>query len=93
MSDKTYLAIPGRKVPVPRPFKRLLQIAIAVALTASAVFVLMAGNGLLQPKGTLAKIIPMWMAFVSRNDILATMILTAMVTVFFVYWQRETERR
>jgi hypothetical protein len=93
MADKTILAIPGRKVPVPRAFKRTLQITVAVALTAAAVFVLMAGNGLLQAKGTLQKVIPVWLAFVSRSDILATMILTAIVTVFFIYWQRDTERR
>lgn len=92
MADKTILAVPGRKIPVPRPFKRLLQVAIAVGLTAGAIFLLMAGNGMLQAKTTLMKIIPVWFAFMSRTDILATMVLTAIVTVFFIYWQRETER-
>lgn len=93
MSDKTVIAIPGRRIPVPRPVKRSLQVAIAVALTAAAIFVLMAGNGMMHAKTTILKIIPQWMAFVSRPDILATMVLTAMVTVAFLYWMRETERR
>ena len=93
MADKTILAVPGRKISVPRPLKRTIQVAIAVGLTASAIFVLMAGNGLLQAKTTLVKIIPQWLALVGRSDILATMILTAIVTVFFVYWQRDSERR
>lgn len=93
MADKTVLAIPGRRIPVPRPVKRSLQVTIAVALTAAAIFVLMAGNGMMQAKTTVLKIIPQWMAFVSRPDILATMVLTAMVTVAFLYWMRETERR
>ncbi|MBX9927195.1 MAG: hypothetical protein K2Y05_12630, partial [Hyphomicrobiaceae bacterium] len=69
------------------------QIAIAVALTAAAVFVLMAGNGMLLAKTSIMKTFPQWLAFVTRPDILATMVLTAMVTVAFVYWMRETERR
>lgn len=93
MTDKTFLAMPGRKIAVPRPFKRLIQVAVAVGLTAGAMFILMAGNGLLQTKSTLVKIVPLWIAFVGRSDILATMILTAMITVFFIYWQRENERQ
>jgi hypothetical protein len=37
--------------------------------------------------------INMWLAFVKRPDILSTMVLTAFVTVVFVYWQRNQERR
>ncbi len=93
MTDKTIFAVPGRRIPMPRPVKRTAQIAIAVALTSVAVFVLMAGNGMLQAKTSIFKTIPQWLAFVSRPDILATMVLTAMVTVMFVYWMRDTERR
>jgi hypothetical protein len=37
--------------------------------------------------------INVWLAFIRRPDILTTMVLTAFVTVLFVYWQRERERR
>lgn len=93
MAEKTILAVPGRRVSVPRLMKRVLQIGIAVGLTAAAIFMLMASNGMLQAKAPVMKIIPVWLAFVSRGDILATMILTAAVTVAVVYWMRDAERR
>jgi len=33
-----------------------------------------------------------WLAFINRPDIMATMVLTALVTVMLVYWQRDQER-
>jgi hypothetical protein len=35
----------------------------------------------------------LWLTFINRTDILATMVLTALVTVAFVYWQRGHERK
>jgi nicotinamide riboside transporter PnuC len=35
----------------------------------------------------------LWLTFIRRPDILTTMVLTAFVTVLFVYWQRNQERR
>ena len=35
MSEKTILVVPGKKMTVPRPLKRSLQIAAAVALSAA----------------------------------------------------------
>ncbi len=93
MADKTVFAVPGRRIQVARPVKRAMQIAIAVTLTAAAIFILMAGNGMLQAKTSALKMIPQWMAFVTRPDILATMIITAMVTVAVIYWMRDSERR
>jgi hypothetical protein len=43
-------------------------------------------------KGTTNQAVTAWMAFIQRPDILATMVLTASVTVLFVYWQRDKER-
>ena len=34
-----------------------------------------------------------WLGFVRRPDMLAIMSLTALVTVLFVYWQRDQERK
>jgi hypothetical protein len=93
MTDKTYLAVPGKKVMVPRVFKRSLQVAIAVALTAGSALALMLSSGLLQAKGSYLQAFNTWFAFINRPDIQATMVLTALVTVLFVYWQREQERR
>jgi hypothetical protein len=93
MTDKTYLAMPGKKVIVPRPLKRTLQVAGAVALTCASALALMVGSGLLQSKGPVGQVFNVWLAFIYRTDIQATMILTAFVTVLFVYWQRDQERR
>ena len=93
MADKTTLIVPGRRLTVPKLFKRLLQVTIAVALTAGVALILIAGNLLLiGKKGKSLQGVEIWLSFINRTDILATMILTALVTVLFVYWQRDQER-
>jgi hypothetical protein len=92
MSDKTYLAVPGKKMLVPRLMKRAIQVAGSVAITAGVALVLMLSSGLLQAKGTSYQAWGVWVAFINRPDIQATMVLTALVTVLFVYWQRDQER-
>jgi hypothetical protein len=94
MIEKTILALPaGKKVSVPRLFKRTLQIGLAVGLTAAILLVVIAGSGMLVGRGgTLQAGFAAWLAFIRRTDILATMTITALVTVMLVYWQRDRER-
>ena len=92
MSDKTTLVMPGKKMQVPRALKRTVQVASSVALTAGVALALMLGSGLLQAKGTSVQAWYVWLSFINRPDIQATMVLTALVSVFFVYWQRDPER-
>jgi ABC-type Mn2+/Zn2+ transport system permease subunit len=92
MSEKTILVVPGKKLTVPRVFKRGLQILAAVGLSAGVALAILIGNGLLVPRGHLLQGWDTWLTFINRTDILATMVLTALVTVLFVYWQREQER-
>jgi nucleoside recognition membrane protein YjiH len=92
MSDKTTLVMPGKKMMVPKLFKRSLQVALAVGLTAAAALALMVSSGLLQAKGSTMQGLNVWLGFINRPDIQATMVLTAVVTVLFVYWQRDQER-
>jgi hypothetical protein len=92
MSEKTILVVPGKKLTVPRVLKRSLQIAAAVGLTAVVALAILIGNGLLVPRGRLLQGWDAWVTFIVRTDILATMVLTALVTVWFVYWQRDQER-
>jgi len=40
-----------------------------------------------------ARALTTWLAFIKRPDIQATIVLTAIVTVLFVYWQRDRERK
>ncbi|HEX7074002.1 MAG TPA: hypothetical protein VF226_08180 [Hyphomicrobiaceae bacterium] len=93
MSDKTVLAVPGRKLSVPRVFKRTLQISMAALLTSAAALTFIVANSMLLGRGGPLQAISAWLAFIKRPDIQATIILTAVVTVLFVYWQRDRERR
>jgi membrane protease YdiL (CAAX protease family) len=94
MAETTQLVMAGKRMPVPRLFKRLLQVALAVAVTAAVFFVVIAGNGfLVGGRTTFRAGFNAWLVFIQRPDILATMVLTAFVTVLLVYWQRDKERR
>ena len=94
MVETTILVVAGKKMPVPRFFKRVLQVAIAVALTAGVSLVMIVGNGFLVGRGASFQAgLNVWLSFIKRPDILTTMVLTAFVTVLFVYWQRSQERR
>jgi branched-subunit amino acid transport protein len=95
MADKTILVVPGnnKKMSVPRLVKRTLQVAVAVGLTALVALTIVVGNGFLQPHGRPQQAWDVWLAFIYRADILTTMVLTALVTVLFVYWQRDQERK
>jgi hypothetical protein len=91
---QTMLALPtGKKVSVPRLLKRALQIALAVVLSSAVFLVMIAGNGLLLGHGASVQTgLNTWLAFIRRSDILGTMTVTAIATVFVVYWMRERER-
>jgi hypothetical protein len=94
MVETTLLVVAGKRVSVPKLFKRVLQMAVGVGLSAGVILVVIVGNGLLVGKrASLQAGIDQWLAFIKRPDILATMVLTAVVTVLFVYWQRNQERR
>jgi hypothetical protein len=95
MVERTILALPvGKKMSVPRVFKRSLQTVLAVSLTAAFFLVVMVANGMLIGRGaTLQSALNIWLGFIKRSDILATMTVTAIVTILFVYWLRDRERK
>ena len=94
MADTTQLVMAGRKLSMPRFLKRLVLVALAVAVTAAVFFVVIVGNGFLVGRGTTLQAgFNAWIAFVRRPDILTTMVLTAVVSILLVYWQRDRERR
>jgi hypothetical protein len=68
--------------------QRVLDIAIVIALTAAIVLVVNAANSLLMPRGGLWVGFRQWQSFIGRSDILGTMILTAVVTVAYQFWQQ-----
>ena len=93
-SDRTQFAVARNKtVAMPRVMKRSLQVAVAAGLTALAVLVVMVVNGFLAGRGGSLSGLDLWLAFIRRGDIISTIVLTALVTVAFLYWQRDRERR
>lgn len=92
---RTILALPaGKKVSVPRVFKRSLQIVLAVALTSAVLLVMIVGNGMLVGRGaSLQSGYQAWLAFIRRPDILTTMSITAVVAILLVYWMRARETK
>ena len=94
MIERTMLVAAGKKTMVPRLFKRTLQIAATVALTAGVLLIVIVGNGFLVGKApSFRSGWNLWMSFIQRPDILSTMFLTAIVAVAFLYWQRNQERK
>ena len=93
MSDpKTMLVMPGKKLSVSRLVKRAAQTAAGPVLGAVTIGAVMILNGLLSGRGSVMQWIHYWLAFIQRPDIIVTMLLTALMTVLFVYWQRDKER-
>ena len=93
MADKTILAVPGRKISVARPIKRVVQIASALALTALIALLAVHISTAYSARGGAAQSFAQWLLIVKRPDIQATAIMTAIVSVLFVYWQRDREKR
>ncbi len=94
MSDRTMLVMPGRRMSVPKPVKRTIQVGLAVVLTSLALLVVLGSSTMLVGKSkSPIQAFEQWLAFIRQPEILTTMVLTAVVTVVLVYWQRDQERR
>jgi hypothetical protein len=93
MSDKTTLVMPGQNVIVPRIVKRVAQVAASCAITAAVALIIVWGSGMLLSRGSSSRGLDIWLGFIQRPDIQGTMLLTAIVTVLYVYWHRDRERR
>ena len=91
--ETTIFAVAGKKLKVPRLFKRALQVAVSVGLALVVVLIIQVGDGLLSGKASSVQAaLSNWLAYIRRPDMLAIITLTAIVTVLFVYWQRDQER-
>jgi uncharacterized membrane protein len=93
MADpKTMLVTPGGRFQVNRFVKRCAQTVGGMAIAAVTIGAVMVLNGLLSGKGSAMQWVHYWLGFIQRPDIIVTMLITAMTTVLFVYWQRDKER-
>ena len=93
MSDRTMMFIGKNNLSVPRYVKRAAQTVIAMAITAALVLALVLGNSILIPHGGWSQGVNTWLAFIRRSDILGIMALTAFVTMMYLSWERNRERR
>jgi hypothetical protein len=69
-----------------------VQVAASCALTAAVALVIVVGSGMLLARGSSSRGLDTWFVLINRPDIQGTALLTAIVTVLFVYWQRDRER-
>lgn len=93
MTDRTMIAVGRSSFSVPRLLKRALEVAIATALTALMSLMVLLTNAMLTAKGGYAQGFDMWLQFIRRSDILGTIVLTGIVTVSYLIWQRRQDKR
>lgn len=67
---------------------KLVDVLIAIALTVAAVFVIVVSNAFLMSRGGSIQGVKLWFAFIGRPDILGIMVLTALVSMGYVFWQQ-----
>ena len=93
MSDRTQFAVGTNRIAMPRLTKRALQVVIAILTTAALSFLIVLVNNALTARGGWGQGLDTWLGFIKRSDIIGTMVLTSIVTVISVYWQRGNEKR
>ena len=74
---------------MPPLLKRLVDTAIAIALTMGLVLVMVVISNLLIARSNSWSGFKLLYAFMSRPDILGTIILTALVSMAYVFWQQQ----
>jgi hypothetical protein len=89
MSDRTQLAIGRTMVSVPKLTKRAIEVAVATGLTGLASLLILGLNNVLTARSGFTGGFELWMSFIRRSDILGTMILTAIVAVAYLNWQKD----
>jgi uncharacterized membrane protein YhaH (DUF805 family) len=88
MSDRTMIDVAGKTLLVPRLAKRALQTLTAMGLTALLTLAVIVTNSMLTAKGGSASGLSTWLAFIQRPEVIGTMVLTAVVTVIYLHWDK-----
>jgi uncharacterized membrane protein len=73
--------------------RKAADVLIAVGLTAAVFFVIVVANAFLMSRGSYAYGFNLWYSFILRPDILGTMILTAVVTMLYVWFGKNSGGR
>jgi hypothetical protein len=71
---------------MPPVMNKALDVLTAVALTAGVFFVIVVANNFLLGRGSYSSGFNVWYALILRSDILGTMVLTAVVTMLYVWF-------
>ena len=90
MSDRTMIAFGRSSYSVPRLAKRALQVLTAAGLTALAAFLIIMANSLLLGRGVTPGF-DIWLAFIRRPEIMGSILLTAIVTIGYLFWEKRSD--
>lgn len=90
MSDRTMIDVAGKSLSVPRIAKRALQVLTAMGLTALLALAIIVANSMLTAKGGSMAGFNTWLAFIQQPEIIGTMLLTSIVTIAYLYWDRRS---
>jgi uncharacterized membrane protein YhaH (DUF805 family) len=88
MSERTMIDVAGKTLLVPRLAKRALQVLTAMGLTALLTLTIIVANSMLTAKGGSSAGFAMWLNFIQRPEVIGTMLLTALVTVLYLHWDK-----
>ena len=72
--------------------RKALDVLTAVGLTAAAFFIIVVSNSFLMSQGNYSRGFNLWFAFILRPDILGTVVLTAVVTMAYVWFWKDSGR-
>jgi hypothetical protein len=78
---------------MPPVMLRVLDVVAVIALTAAAVLVIVVLNGFLMSRGGSLGGFRTWYSFIGRPDIFGTMVLTALISILYVFWQQRRRPR
>jgi hypothetical protein len=70
-----------------------VDVLIAIGLTAAVFFIIVVTNSFLMARGSYAHGFNLWFSFILRPDILGTIVLTALVTMMYVFWKQSGRPR
>jgi hypothetical protein len=87
------IAVGRNSVSVPKLVKRTLEVLIAAALTSLLALAIVVTNSVLMGRGGFQQGLDLWYSFIRRSDIMGTMLVTAMVTIAYVTWQRSRDKK
>jgi hypothetical protein len=85
------IALGGKSLSVPRIAKRALQVLTATGLTAIVTLFIIMANNLLLGRGVTPGF-GIWLGFIQRPETIGTMVLTAVVTIGYLYWDKRSDQ-